>query len=484
MHHTTVVMPLDEKIEKAITTFGAAALGSIKNNYTYESFPKQIVEKIIFDEEGRYGHTYDIKMDYRRFFVNFEKILSDMEEARELGRLLLENKIIRPRSFMGYEGPYIENPTFDESWEFIEGLLWGVVVDYIEQYHTFDFEAEKFKKIFLQNETNWSESVITRTLIIPIVGLDSEITQINLPNGFVLERLTAEEKTSLWETCVPYWGAKDFDIVDYAKSKFKFYKTYKMDINDFSDYTQEMRATIGICITALRLLYSQKVAAVGLFESHTPRRIVIGSRGFSLYDLRLPKYDSWGLWEKENCCYLTAIDVERFIELFSLLLNEKTKKQLDALSLGLRRFNQAYTRQQVEDKIIDLTIALESTLLYGLDDKRELNYKFSLRGAALLNAKRNPTYTFTLLKILYDTRSKIVHDGKTLDDLAKNMKIGSIDKVALLPGTEQITREIFLEYIHRLTTEHNLQNINTELDNIIINSLKILDKNMDTSSNL
>src|SRR5216684_2539896 len=43
------------------------------------------------------------------------------------------------------------------------------------------------------------------------------------------------------------------------------------------------------------------------------------------------------------------------------------------LSVALRRFNQSYERETPEDQIIDLTIALESTLLGDLRD--ELKYR-------------------------------------------------------------------------------------------------------------
>jgi excisionase family DNA binding protein len=51
----------------------------------------------------------------------------------------------------------------------------------------------------------------------------------------------------------------------------------------------------------------------------------------------------------------------------------------------LQRFNQTHAGTSDDDRIIDTAVALESTLLYGIDD--ELTHKLALRGATLLGRK-------------------------------------------------------------------------------------------------
>src|SRR6266436_5573922 len=77
------------------------------------------------------------------------------------------------------------------------------------------------------------------------------------------------------------------------------------------------------------------------------------------------------------------------------------------LSVGLRRFNQSYERRIPEDQIIDLTIALESTLLADRDE--ELTYRLAVRGAALLadvGTPWEPRKGRALLTTMYDVRSR------------------------------------------------------------------------------
>ena len=84
------------------------------------------------------------------------------------------------------------------------------------------------------------------------------------------------------------------------------------------------------------------------------------------------------------------------------------------ISTALRRFNQAFSRDTYEDKLIDLAVAMEASLLAG--ESTELAYKAKMRGAALLAGDRDPLSTGGFINKFYDARSKIVHDGLSLAD--------------------------------------------------------------------
>jgi hypothetical protein len=79
------------------------------------------------------------------------------------------------------------------------------------------------------------------------------------------------------------------------------------------------------------------------------------------------------------------------------------------LPQAVNRFNASYAKESSEDRIIDLTIALESSLLY--ESRGELAYKLSLRGATILRETFDVHETFRFLGKLYRYRSKIVHGG-------------------------------------------------------------------------
>ena len=152
-------------------------------------------------------------------------------------------------------------------------------------------------------------------------------------------------------------------------------------------------------------------------------RVVTVMRLFGSGDVGIPAVlgTSSGLFEKFASQYvfdgrarnsgrmyeLRAADWDAFTKVYDALGTID-----DKMSIPLRRFNQAYSRQSGEDTIIDLMIALESCLLPAKNT--ELQYRLSMRGAALLAGVRHPLETQGLLKTIYGIRSEIVHNGRRL----------------------------------------------------------------------
>ena len=87
------------------------------------------------------------------------------------------------------------------------------------------------------------------------------------------------------------------------------------------------------------------------------------------------------------------------------------------LGIASRKLRDTYGRMQHEDRIIDIAILLESTLLHGIG--QELNYRFALRGSLLLREVRDPTTSFDEFRRLYKVRSQIVHEGARLKDILR-----------------------------------------------------------------
>lgn len=86
---------------------------------------------------------------------------------------------------------------------------------------------------------------------------------------------------------------------------------------------------------------------------------------------------------------------------------------------SLERFNSCLTRPDIQDRIVDVTIALES--LIGSRD--ELRFKFSLYNSH--TAEDEPTRrvdAFNLFQRLYDVRSAIVHGDIKSRERKKNLQ--------------------------------------------------------------
>ena len=115
---------------------------------------------------------------------------------------------------------------------------------------------------------------------------------------------------------------------------------------------------------------------------------------------------------------------------------DKCCQRTPAVLFALERFNSGLTRFEMFDKIVDLTISIES-LISG---SQELSYKFALYNSFIAtsdpDARRE---AFELLQSLYSARSGIVHGDtstkdkkKVLDEVVNNWdNIVRIAKAAL-----------------------------------------------------
>ncbi len=83
------------------------------------------------------------------------------------------------------------------------------------------------------------------------------------------------------------------------------------------------------------------------------------------------------------------------------------------LAMALRRFNLAFERQQLDDRIVDLMIAAESLFLNDSGDPRERGeqrFRLAIRAAKFVEYPRYvPRQVFDLMRKAYNIRSEIVH---------------------------------------------------------------------------
>jgi hypothetical protein len=124
----------------------------------------------------------------------------------------------------------------------------------------------------------------------------------------------------------------------------------------------------------------------------------------------------------------------------------------------LDRYNSSLTRQNLDDKIIDATIALES-LISG---KTELRFKFALFLSHIVES--NPEQRliiFDLLKNLYDARSNLVHGSGTKKDIDKTNKI-----IEQLPKLDSILQRAINYYLFYLQSQ-DTPDWDTHLKNLI-----------------
>jgi hypothetical protein len=124
------------------------------------------------------------------------------------------------------------------------------------------------------------------------------------------------------------------------------------------------------------------------------------------------------------------------------------KPSSDQLSMAVGRFSWSFGRPTLEDKVIDLAIALESVLCLA-GGEEQLSYRFRLFGAAILDGIPGHSDAKKLLNALYVARSKIVHGAQRLSDLQKSKRnpLLGLSAQEFVGRSTEVTRTVVLEFL-------------------------------------
>lgn len=178
----------------------------------------------------------------------------------------------------------------------------------------------------------------------------------------------------------------------------------------------------------------------------------------------------------EEIYKLTLDKIKQATNLFEILQTLPN----NSYAVPVAYFNKYYDSLLPHERIIQLAIFLESTLLAGQTD--ELNYRLHLRGSAFLGKDISK-----ILKLFYAVRSQIVHNGHIMKnkdgkDIIKRLKklinTDREDETELLfyfvnDYVEPIIRELFRKSILLMNfgAINNFEDLTQKLDTFIIKQI-------------
>ncbi|HUY14127.1 MAG TPA: hypothetical protein VMX16_10945 [Terriglobia bacterium] len=145
-----------------------------------------------------------------------------------------------------------------------------------------------------------------------------------------------------------------------------------------------------------------------LSTGHVEPTVPFGPFGGSASSSQLYDVVGWAM-SRSSLSSVSAQDIDALMDSYDRL--EESKKT--GIQTILSRLSQAKRRTQIEDKILDLGIALEMLLLKDQNDNNDqLSLTFRLRGSWLLaDLAEERIEIFKLLKEIYKYRSQVAHGG-------------------------------------------------------------------------
>ncbi|WP_248516306.1 HEPN domain-containing protein [Salinarchaeum laminariae] len=139
----------------------------------------------------------------------------------------------------------------------------------------------------------------------------------------------------------------------------------------------------------------------------------------------------------------------------------------------LSRFERMFSRESLEDQIVDCAIGCETTLLKGGSPGGN-RYRLGVRAAVLIGDDNSrdwsPLLVSRFLRTLYDYRNKVVHDDASLPAEPADDEWISVDDMNFLAGTfAQRARELYADIIreYMLLSEQqdmSIHDLNKQID--------------------
>jgi hypothetical protein len=396
------------------------------------------------------GSTAEIPLhDFPEFHWLFEKLKSTPEYAKFFRLAGKEEADDKTFSFLIED--YIES--FVERYYYIHGLV---------------FFKKKFEKIYLLAENFMYADIVHFDLGIPILFLKLDIDNFKINDQLAIRRINSENQRARYKvtTYSPhivesvYMSATHEFVLknlQYIRQP-TFYSSFHFDNSRLYPINYFERI-----FTILKLVtdFTSGFAQILIYPNDWADRYFADLRDINGMMLRnYPvEFDEF-YWNRNSFPIVSKKQLSIFRRLFNRL--DKLENKVD---IALKRLYKSMMRENEEDIVIDLIIALE--LLLSDNEKNDISYKLAMRIAALLCEHGENNYkssiVFSNVKKMYDYRSAIVH-GST-------KKLASKREVSLPDNQTMPVVEIAKEYLReilRIMIEHPIYLDSKEVDAILL----------------
>ncbi|SYZ73752.1 hypothetical protein TRIP_C60022 [Candidatus Zixiibacteriota bacterium] len=320
--------------------------------------------------------------------------------------------------------------------DLLRGFLWEYLVK--TKYSTI-FDSAVFNSTCMRYSNAFSSSVVNISYKAIIENFKmTEIDKVEVAPGLSIRGLDSTEVEDLWNNNLILQQLYPFSGLGAPVTSISaVLETTRQTAKRIGNIDPESRAPIptpGVdvradfdrVITALRMMNSGGVRAGLLFaESNSPWFM----GGSTWVGTPFPNFFA------QTYEFDTLKDLGLLKSLFNSIKSAEDKHS-GALLVGIRRIGFSNERQQDEDKLLDLMIALEAFNLNEVgspQERGELRFRLALYTAKFLGGDaRQQRLIYNLVRKAYDLRSKVVH-GEAFNQEQRNI-VNQIAEIARTVG--------------------------------------------------
>jgi len=367
------------------------------------------------------------QLNFKSYFDQKPQLLQS-NEFKEMIEILISN-----------QNNYKKIDEYENKIENLSEIVKKFIIYLYQTEQKIFFKENELEKYISELEAFFREDEVIITSIHPLDGFYSNVERIELEKGLFVQRMTLNEREELFSGYLHY---STFNRTDLLVNEYWLINEYLLKSGVPTDHAIFIEKEF---LKFLRIFKSGKVKMRHYkFKAKywTPDPDFIFSGLISQSDTFVVDNGNYIIQKEET---------ERFTDLWRKY-REIDFSQDRALNTAINRYNDSFTRREVEDRIIDLVIAFE-TIFLKENEKMELTFKLALRTAVFLEGidiKRENLFEF--IKKAYDIRSVIIHGSKTKDkiNVKKSVESKEYDEYTLhefLNKLENVFRECLLKYI-------------------------------------
>jgi Apea-like HEPN len=457
-------------INKEVAQFLSASLAVLNADVGSRGVPLLLDDPISFNSDGTWSRQLTPKPFWNAIVSRSRDALLALPEAESAAYRMFEQKMPALPEMRDADFQRIEAPSFEQAKEYYHSELLLMLKEYLEGAELIQLAVTAVGDLKIDNSLvdsmlwrhnqTWNASEFVHSVVVPIINFESEADQISVTKDLRIRRMSNEEKAA-------FWNPMDTNLSAYHIPQLQ-QVFFLAEIN----YTMPQRmGTSSLVIpaltqllTALRLSQGGDVGALAYRDELLSPAVKRSTSSGQLPDYWLPADKVLSRY------FLDSKAMASVLELFGFLSRARQSGRLRDLETPLRRFNQHYSRRYNEDKILDLTIVLESTLLFG--DTNELSYKVGLRGAALLKDVVPPAEVFKLFRDLYKARSAIVHNGLDASAIEKKGYTAGRGVEDFVAAVAQNVRRVLVSYLKAIDAGGSVRKVTDTLDSVLVTQLR------------
>jgi hypothetical protein len=324
--------------------------------------------------------------------------------------------------------------------------------------------ADEIGQAWERAVANWSARDVRHRLFVVLANTTTDEECIGLAEGIQLKKLTPDMRQELWHEDHAVLGILPLSEFFQAGALLvvESLDAHPLGAGTGIDLERAARA-----VRALRMVVGGDLSPIGVIHTSLPP-VMSGPSALTFFQGSVRRRSSP---RGHRPSKVTSEDAILAGVLLRQLESISTRSKTGGLEMPLRRLEQTYSRDWLEDVVVDLTIVLESTLL--ADVREELKYRVSIRGAALLRDVIAPATTKLLLGRLYDARSAIVHNGALLADQPwPNVERGLAPE-EFVAEVEVVVKRVLRVFVSKCADGRPVREVAESLEQIILGCLVV-----------